>query len=335
MKHEERCYHLCLSNGIKWNLTAINGTGEWLDKLACIMRLEQAERNHLPEIIFCQMGDFPSARKHYDNKGCDYGLERNIKEWFIVGNKVVRTWLNNATSDVICEIDNSGSYELDILNMWFSLQSIYQHIQYDGGLPIHAALLELNGSGILLAAPGNTGKSTSCRRLPDYWNPLCDDAALVVFDQENGYLAHPFPTWSEYVWELSDKSWDVQYSVPICAIFFLEQAESDEVIPLGEGHAVVSINKSANQVSQKFWQQLDNKTKRLFSIQQFHNACKIAKSIPSFTLRASLHGRFWEEMEKALATVLPQKPARTGWSPASIRSGTRQNDFVGRAGTKT
>jgi SynChlorMet cassette protein ScmC len=303
MKYEEVCYRLNLSNGLGWNLTAINGTGKWLDKLAYIMRLEQTEKGHLPKIIFCQMGDFLRVSQHYGSIGCDYGPGKNTKEWFIVGKKVVHTWFNNATSDVICEIDNSGSYELDILNMWFSLQSIYQHVQYGGGLPFHAALLELNGQGILLAANGDTGKSTCCRRIPDYWNPLCDDEALVVFDQENGYLAHPFPTWSEYLWYSSDKLWNVQYSVPICAIFFLEQAEGDEVIPLGEGLAAVAINRSAKEVSWKFWRNLDNETKRPLTIKQFHNACKIAKVIPSFTLRASLHGRFWEKMEKALANI--------------------------------
>ena len=315
MKYKERCYHLCLSNGIQWNLTAINGTGKWLDKLANIMRLKQAERNHLPEIIFCQMGDFLRASQHYGSIGCDYGPGKNTKDWFTYGNKYVRTWFNNITSDVICELINDGSHIIEIVHMWNVLFPIHRRVQNGGGLTFHAALLELDGQGIILAASGNTGKSTICRRLPDYWNSLCDDEALVVFNQENGYRAHPFPTWSEYyLYNSSDKSWDVQYSVPVCAIFFLEQAENDEVIPLGEGLAAVSIKQSAADKSRLFWRELDNKTKRPFSIQQFRNACKIAKTIPSFTLRASLHGRFWEEMEKALATVLPQRPARTDWS---------------------
>lgn len=121
-----------------------------------------------------------------------------------------------------------------------------------------------------------------------------------MYDPEKGYRAHPFPTWSEYLWKSSDKSWDVQYSVPVCAIFFLQQAESDEVIPLGDGIAAVSINQSATQVSRKFWRRLDDDTKRPLATLQFQNAFGIAKTIPSFTLRQSLHGRFWEEIEKTL-----------------------------------
>jgi SynChlorMet cassette protein ScmC len=168
---------------------------------------------------------------------------------------------------------------------------------------LHAALLELDGKCILLAAPGSTGKSTSCRRLPDYWNPLGDDEALVVLDHENGYRAHPFPTWSEYWRKSSDKTWNVQHSAPVRTIFFLEQAENDEVIPLGEGVAAVSINQSATEVSKRHWRKLDVETKRPLAKLQFGNACNMARSIPSFTLRASLHGRFWEEMEKTLATL--------------------------------
>ncbi|MEE9604789.1 MAG: SynChlorMet cassette protein ScmC, partial [Candidatus Scalindua sp.] len=200
-------------------------------------------------------------------------------------------------------IDNDGSYDLEIVNMLNSLHPIYQRVQDGGGLPLHAALLELDEKGILLAAPGDTGKSTSCRRLPDYWNPLCDDEALVVFDHENRYRAHPFPTWSEYLWKSSDKTWNVQHSVPLHAIFFLEQAESNEVFPLGEGKAAVSINQSATEVSRRLRRKLDDQTKRPLAKLQFDNACNMAKSIPSFTLRASLHGRFWEEMEKTLATL--------------------------------
>ncbi|MCC6544204.1 MAG: SynChlorMet cassette protein ScmC [Nitrospirae bacterium] len=295
---EENGYHLKLGNGLGWNIKAINGVGKWLDDLANIMRLEPASKDNLDKIIFCKMGGFHAAIEYY---------YRDTKDWFVYDNKSVRTWMNRTNSDVICEIDDDGSPDIGIVNMWNSLHPIYQRVQDGGGLPFHAALLELDGKGVILAAPGSTGKSTSCRRLPDYWNPLGDDEALVVYDPKNGYRAHPFPTWSEYLWKSPDKScgksWDVQYSVPVSAIFFLEQAESDEVIPLGDGMAAVSINQSATEVSRKFWRKLDDDIKRPLATLQFHNACGMAKTIPSFTLRQSLNGRFWEEIEETLNTI--------------------------------
>ena len=181
-----------------------------------------------------------------------------------------------------------------------TLLPIYQRSICLGGLPMHAGLAELDGQGILLAAPGDTGKSTCCRRLPEYWHPLGDDESLVVVDRKNKYRAHPFPTWSEYLWKRSEKTWNVQYSVSLAAIFFLEPSETDAVEPLGEGHAAVLMTESAAQIYEKFWRSSDEKDQRKNRGELFNNACKMAKRIPCYRLYVSLHGRFWEKMEEVL-----------------------------------
>jgi SynChlorMet cassette protein ScmC len=295
-----KSYQLDLGNGLCWSLSACDVTGKWLDKLAYIMRLEPSGTNNMAKIVFCKMGNFPRVKERYHAEYRDLNSCGDATGWFAYDNRNVRIWFNDTISDVICEIDNDG---IDIVNMWTSLHPISQRVQDGGGLPFHAALLELDGQGIILAASGDTGKSTSCSRLPDYWHPLCDDEVLVVYEPENGYRAHPFPTWSEYLWKSCDKSWNVQHSVPLRALFFLEQAQSDEVIPLGGGQAAVSLNQSATQISGKFWRILDDETKKQSAKFQFDNACNMAKSIPAFTLRASLHGRFWEEIEKTLVNI--------------------------------
>ena len=169
-----------------------------------------------------------------------------------------------------------------------------------GGLPFHAGLVELDGLGVLLAASGDKGKSTCCRRLPDYWKPLCDDEALVVLDKQKKYRVHPFPTWSDYLWNRSKKTWKVQYSVPLSGVFFLEQSEADEVVPVGEGQATVLLSESAMQICQKFWKSLDREDQRLFRKELFNNACEMAKQIPAYLLRVSRNGRFWEKIEQVL-----------------------------------
>lgn len=289
MIYEEKSYQLKLSNGHGWELKAHNGVSEWLDKLAYIMRLGPSETDRFPKNIFCKIGDFPRVKEHY-----------SAEDWFAYNNRSFRTWASNTISDVICEVNNAGNHDIEIVNMWNSLFPIYQRVQDGGGLPFHATLLELDGRGVLVAAPGDTGKSTCYSRVPNYWKPLCDDEALVVCGPNNEYRAHPFPTWSEYLWKTSNKSWNVQYSVPLRAIFFLEQAESDKITDLGEGQAAVYINQSATQVSRKFWRRLDKETKNTLVKLQFNNAVKMTKHIPSFTLHATLHGKFWEEIEKVL-----------------------------------
>ena len=80
--------------------------------------------------------------------------------------------------------------------MSFGVHAVHWESLYRGGLPFHATLLEYQGQGIILAAPGGTGKSTCSRRVPPPWRACCDDEVLVVKSPDGRYLAHPFPTWT-------------------------------------------------------------------------------------------------------------------------------------------
>jgi SynChlorMet cassette protein ScmC len=184
--------------------------------------------------------------------------------------------------------------------MWLALYPIYQSVQEAGGLPLHAALVSREGIGVLLAAPAGSGKSTCCSRLPAPWETLCDDETLIVRDEQNHYLAHPFPTWSDYIFRTSERTWNVQDSVPLPVVFFLEQAPTDEVIPMGEGQAAVRFNQLATEVCWRHWHRFDCKRQRRLKQRLFHNASEFAKAIPAYRLRASLNGRFWEQMERVL-----------------------------------
>ena len=131
---------------------------------------------------------------------------------------------------------------------------------------------------------------------------LCDDATLVVYNKQKGYLAHPFPTWSDYLEERAPNTWNVQYSVPLKAIFFLKQAEFDEIIPINKGEAALLINESANQIySDMLYKRLNNQEfRRKLRKRVFDNACEMAKMIPAFYLHINLHNNFWEKIENVL-----------------------------------
>jgi len=113
------------------------------------------------------------------------------------------------------------------------------------------------GHGFLLAGQGGTGKSTCCRRLPNNWKPLCDDESLIVLDKSKVYHVHPFPTWSDYIQKRAKNIWDVQGSVPLSAIFFLEQSEKDEVIPLSKEQSAILMTKSSKQAYDRSWRWRD------------------------------------------------------------------------------
>jgi SynChlorMet cassette protein ScmC len=222
------------------------------------------------------------------------------KGWIAHDLRSLQLWSHDEAPDVICEMGDEEDPDLDIVRMWLALAPIYDRTLEAGGLPLHAALMERNGTGVLVLAPGGTGKSTCCRRIPSPWKALGDDLALMVKDKHKGYRVHPFPTWSNYLWKFSAATWDVQQHLPLTALFFLEQNSTDEAIPIGQGQASILITESAEQVCQAAWRNLLPEEERKRKEKLFQNACALAQRTPAFRLRASLEGRFWEEMEKVL-----------------------------------
>jgi SynChlorMet cassette protein ScmC len=280
-------FHLSLADGKKWVLTGHPHILPWLDQLAAIMQLEKGCIDGWPRIHFYPRAGAPGPFP-----------EPHWTDWDYKG---LRLWFHDSKRDVVCEVDNHEGHDAEIMNMWYALHPIYWGGIRSRGLPLHAALIERAGQGILLAAPGGTGKSTCCRRLPKPWRPISDDEVLVLPDEEGGYRVHPFPTWSDYLWRRSRKTWNIEYHLPLQAVFFLEHAESDTAEPLGEARAAVYVQGSAQQVCQKYWQIKEGEPRRVFTSSIFANACEMVKTVPAFKLGISLKGRFWEEIERALA----------------------------------
>lgn len=267
------------------------------------MELKHTEPNDFPKLIYHSNEIDDTDRNdiflsyipaHLNMVGCNTG-------WAIHHPKSFRIWSDKSIPDVLCKLINIDKVERNqFLYMWHSLFPIYYRSIFKGGLPFHAGLVELDGKGFLLAAPAETGKSTCCRRLPSYWKKLCDDEALVVLGKKIKYSAHPFPTWSDYLFERKEKTWNVHYSLPLTAIFFIEPSHIDSIKPVGGGNAAVLINDSAFQVCYKLMQSLNKEEQRQFKLKLFENACEVAKIIPAYRLRVSLHGRFWEKMEQVV-----------------------------------
>ncbi|MEK7397557.1 MAG: SynChlorMet cassette protein ScmC [Candidatus Poribacteria bacterium] len=295
-----------LANGHGWYITATEESRTWVDRLANIMELETCEVSEYPKLIFVRGN---SSKNHAEETLCNDALsikQFSMNGWELHDLGATRFWIHHDVPDVICEIGYKKDckydcdYEYDIVKMLQSLYPIYQRELNSGGLPLHAGLIERKDKGILLAAPGGTGKSTCCRRIPPPWHPLCDDETLIVFDGMGQYIVHPFPTWSERIQKRSERTWDIQQHIPLSAIFFLEQAKNDEVISIGQGQAAILINQMANQVCYRNWKNLDLEKQALFRKELFSNSCELAKKIPAFILRVSLSGQFWEEIESVL-----------------------------------
>jgi SynChlorMet cassette protein ScmC len=297
MSQFTRGYALSLSDGRSWWITSDGDNFRYVDKLAAIMELEESIPNGSTKLVYSSAEGVDDVKSELMDLALAKSSRQSLSgEWTACDRKTVRIWNHSQIDDVVYEIKNHSK---EFANTWYSSQAILLQNVKDGGLPIHAALLELDGRGVLLSAPSGTGKSTCCRRLPEPWKPLCDDAAIIVLDREKQCQAQPFPTWSDYLITPAEKTWNVQYSVPIYGIFFLEQSERDEVVPLGTGQTAVSISNAVAQMCRSFWRKMDIEKQRSFREQIFDSACKMATKIPGFCLRASLCGKFWVEIEKA------------------------------------
>lgn len=281
MKRGSKCiipsYTVKLSNNLIWSFCSETEELEpWIKKIGVIFELVDGENNNaenreVPNIGW-QLHDMDTFNASYD----------------IVNRKILyRINPFSRDNDEIIAIKNA-------------FYPIYREIIDHGGQLFHAALIERDGKGVLLAGKSGVGKSTSCRRLPEHWNVLCDDELLTIPTDHDLYRAHPLPTWSEYFMKRSEKTWNIHHSVPVCGVFFIEHSDVDSVLPLGEGQSVSLMSESAYQAYRNYWAIVKNENKKLLYRKIFHNSIAMAKKIPVFKLRVSLQGSFWEEIERAL-----------------------------------
>ena len=211
-----------------------------------------------------------------------------------------RIWDHDNSHDIYCTIRPFTNQDDEIIALTNLLFPIYRECIRFGGIPFHAALIEHDGKGVILAGRNGVGKSTCCSRLPNHWNALCDDEVLVLLDGEGRYRAHPFPTWSKCLNGSSEKTWNVQHSVPVYGVFFIEQSLVEVSTSIGNAEAIALINESASQVFSKYLKKANEKNKRILRRTLFNNSCEIGSKIPAFKLRVSLDGCFWEEIERSL-----------------------------------
>jgi len=294
-------YRLQLADGQGWEIVAAQGAEPWVDKLASIMRLPCAASDGHPKLVFTRKSlDRDWWRDPVSRLAPAVAKSLPEKGWIAHDLTSLHFWAHDEVPDVVCEMGDEQDHDLDIVRMWLALAPIYNRTLELGGLPLHAGLVEKKGRAVLLAAPGGTGKSTCCARIPAPWRALCDDLTLMVLDATGQHQVHPFPTWSNYLWKVSENTWDVHQHFPLSALFFLEQGESDQATSIGQGKASVLITESAEQVCQTAWRNLMPGEERYLKERLFQNACALAKVVPAFKLSVTLHGRFWEEIDKAL-----------------------------------
>lgn len=289
-----RNFGIKLANDETWQFVSTSETDEWLDKLRITMGLNEYKELDGHKITF--------VKDISNESGIIDSLDSSGIQMFNSG--PLRIYSYQSASNMICEIGDLDFPQVELFKMAQSVFPLYMKVLNQGGLPFHAALIEKNGTGIAIAAPGGTGKSTCARRIPHPWQALGDDELLIVSDKKDIYHAHPFPTWSRCNVQKPGEAWNTQKHVPLSAIFFLKKSQKDEVTPLSYSQKVSLIYKLSLPVFYRIMESIDQdeyiKIKKLI----FENSCNIAKDMPAFILEASLNGKFWEVIDKALSIDL-------------------------------
>ena len=298
---EKASYVLKLDERCAWNLIGTGKTMIWLGRLAATMGLQPGYLGNYPSINYI-LGTELSEPSGVRIGESDLGERPILKkvEWEIPGVPFLRVWSHRHTPDLVCEISNTLSEPLASTVMWLSLDVVYERAIRCGGIPLHAALAEHSGRAFLLAGDHGAGKTTCCSRLPMTWSALCDDETFVL----NGnyeYYAHPFPRWSDYLFQAPQQPIDVSKRAPLSAIFFLEKAARVEIVSIGRGEAAVRINESANQACRTRMRGFETLIRRQLRTKILDNACKLAGQVPAYVLRVSKTGRFWKAIEEVVA----------------------------------
>lgn len=306
-----RGYPLHLEDGSQWWFAGLSGGNPALEELAAVLDLQPGVANGGHVMVILEGEDPPkTARRlgepesHWISLGrTNRKLKASDSDWLSLSNELFNLWHRQDSQDLVLELKrdlprSSGIYGYNCLKC--AVQFIFHQSIKRGGVPLHAALLERQGAGALVVGTSGTGKSTCCRRLVPPWQPRCDDHVLVTLAPDGRYLAHPFPTWSDYFSQKQKGVLSTQKSCEVAGIFFLEQSSQDDCRPAEPSQALIdSLIAAQVALVESFWFCGPEEARVLRSL-IFANTCELLKKVPSFRLEATLTGRFWEKMEAVL-----------------------------------
>ncbi|MDP8205476.1 MAG: SynChlorMet cassette protein ScmC [Candidatus Electryonea clarkiae] len=294
-------FRLELSDRNGWTVCASKAAYTWTHRFSQILELPNCKNNYrAPYLVFLKNDKQCHVDLNFAELAFPDNEIREQSDWEHYDYYGMRIYHNTETLDIIYDIGYESNTTENIYNMWAAVHPIYRHAVKSNGIPLHAALAERNGIGILFAAPGGTGKTTTLNRLPGTWNKICDDETLVIPGIEDQYRIHPFPTWSSFLQKKPLMSWQVNSNFKLGAIFFLKHGEHDFVEHLRPVNAAALINQSARQIMKRGWSLSGTAVEKTLKHQVFSNAVELAKKIPTYMLIISKNGNFWEKVEDKL-----------------------------------
>lgn len=316
-------YHLRLDDGMRWGFFAFPEARPWLEHFAKALGLEDGSVPCGRRIAFERI-EIARGEPLLDALKRSHRGTLPARDWQVRALPGLALYEHAEVEDILCGLYSNRTLWGEIEQMQCALFPVFMESLLAGGLPIHGALVEAGGAGIILAGRSGTGKSTACRRLPPPWKVLGDDLCLVVRCPDGTFRAHPVPTWSLLGKGLGIAPGRTGYSVPLRAAFFLEQSKEDEAAPLKKFTAAKAFSLSALEVLRSqcpsFPREERDGVKRAF----YDNAASLGLAVPAWRLRVSLTGRFWDRVEESL------EGSGTGTGQERNEKCTALSGFAGR-----
>ena len=171
---------------------------------------------------------------------------------------------------------------LHSLTMFPSDQILLARILADRqGCYLHSCGVNFNGKGLLFVGHSETGKSTMATMLKGKAEILCDDR-IILRRHTNGFKI--YGTWSHG--DVPDVSAN---SAPLRAIMFLEKADENRIIPLGDKKEITKRLLSClikPFVTTDWWEKM------------FVLIDKMAEQVPCYTLKFDKTGAVVDTLKK-------------------------------------
>jgi len=301
--HHHKTYSFCLSSRLAWEFRPCNGSDEdvaaWVDRFASYMGLEYGASSLARRLWF---GKMTAGEGNGQSSRFLPGLPAHVSAggWRAQGNSGMMLLQHPDVRDVYCGLfpDDKPA----AVRMRRPLGPVFEEVIRAGGLPLHGALVERRGAGLILVGRSGAGKSTCCRRFPPGWQVLGDDLSIVVRTDDGGFRAQPLPTWSAF--ESGGNGWPCRanHSVPLRAFFFLQQVPDNGVESLAGAKTALVIQRACEEALIPF--DLFHPDQSSFLDRHiFANAVSLVSAVPAFRLRVSLDGRFWEKIDDTLGKV--------------------------------
>jgi len=292
----------CLSFNQSMGRHIIAGEDEMplLNRMAEITRLQPSSQNNLPKLLITRSFSEKNFQIIHDSY---LGSDKLLPEtgWRETDFKLVKIHTHPDVHDAVCCVQAKRDLSCDLVILSFIFYLFYSDLIKNCGLPLHGGLVEYDNRGVVLAGPSGSGKSTCCGRVPKPWNSICDDEVMIIPEFGGNYNLNPVPTWSNYFFNPDSRStWDVQKCYPCETIFFIEKADNDDAVPIGQGRAAVRIYQSAMESFSRYFAYIPEVEQKKIGRKVFESACELAKNVPAFKLQTSKDGFFWQNIENEI-----------------------------------